>query len=129
MHSHEWKPHAGIMLLLYTSNISRVGDVHRYTLTYAPRIDRAGPPPTALYLRIKNTAPLPFRAAYLHGPYTLYVSVRRKEFQPWPSRTPGTRGRDEELRSEADRSSEGGIGEGGIPEFVICTGGKGGGMG
>ncbi|CUS10039.1 unnamed protein product [Tuber aestivum] len=105
------------MLLLHTSNISRVGDIHRYTLTYAPPIGRTGPPPTALYLRIKNTAPLPFRAAYLHGPYTLYVSVRRKEFQPWQSRTPGTQGRDEELRGEADRSSEGGVGEGGIPEF------------
>ncbi|KAG0635320.1 putative serine esterase-domain-containing protein [Tuber brumale] len=105
------------MLLLHTSNISKVGDIHRYTLTYAPPIDRTGPPPTALYLRIKNTAPLPFRAAYLHGPYTLYVSVRRKEFQPWPSRTPGAQGRDEELRVDADMSSEGGVGEGGIPEF------------
>ncbi|RPA98411.1 DUF676-domain-containing protein [Choiromyces venosus 120613-1] len=105
------------MLLLHTSNISKVGDIHRYTLTYTPPTDRTGPPPTALHLRIKNTAPLPFRAAYLHGPYTLYVSVRRKEFQPWPSRTPGTQGRDEELRDEADRSSEGGVGEGGIPEF------------
>ncbi|PWW72216.1 DUF676-domain-containing protein [Tuber magnatum] len=85
------------MLLLHTANISRVGDIHRYTLTYAPPIDRTGPPPTALYLRIKNTAPLPFRAAYLHGPYTLYVSVRRKEFQPWHSRTPGTQGRHEEF--------------------------------
>ncbi|CAZ85867.1 unnamed protein product [Tuber melanosporum] len=85
------------MLLLHTSNISKVGDIHRYTLTYTPPIDRTGPPPTAVYLRIKNTAPLPFRAAYLHGPYTLYVSVRRKEFQPWPSRTPGAQGRGEEF--------------------------------
>ena len=106
------------MLLLQTSNVCKVGDICRYTITYTPQPDRAQLPPVALYLRIKNTALLPLRAAYLHGPYTLYVSVRRKEFQPWPSRSPGTQSREEELRSEEDR---GGIGEGGIPEFVFAS--------
>lgn len=103
------------MLLLHASNVCKVGDIYRYTITYTPQPDRALPP-VALYLRIKNTALLPLRAAYLHGPYTLYVSVRRKEFQPWPSKSPGSQAREEELQSEEDR---GGIGEGGIPEFVF----------
>lgn len=78
-------------MLLHTSGSTKVGQVRRYTVTYTPSHDPEQPLPTALYLRIKNTAALPFRAAYLHGPYTLYVSVRRQEFQPWPTRrTPRT---------------------------------------
>ena len=73
-------------MLLHTSGSTKVGQVRRYTVTYTPSHDQELPLPTALHLRIKNTAALPFRAAYLHGPYTLYVSVRRQEFQPWPSR-------------------------------------------
>lgn len=73
-------------MLLHTSGSTKVGQVRRYTVTYTPSHDLELPLPTALHLRIKNTAALPFRAAYLHGPYTLYVSVRRQEFQPWPSR-------------------------------------------
>ncbi|TGZ80272.1 DUF676-domain-containing protein, partial [Ascodesmis nigricans] len=72
------------MLLIHTTGTTKIGDVRRYTITYTPSQDRILPLPKALYLKIKNTASLPLRAAYLHGPYTLYVSVRRKEFKPWP---------------------------------------------
>lgn len=103
------------MLLLHTAGTTKIGDVRRYTVTYTPDSDRILPLPKALYLRIKNTSSLPLRAAYLHGPYTLYVSVKRQEFQPWPSDTPGTEAREEELRKEPDRSSEGS--DGGIPVY------------
>ncbi|KAI5840594.1 putative serine esterase-domain-containing protein [Tricharina praecox] len=103
------------MLLVHTTGSTRIGEVRRYTITYTPSSDRLLPLPAALHLRIKNTAPLPFRAAYLHGPYTLYVSVRRQEFEPWTSSTPGTRERDEELQGERDRGQ--GKQEGGIPVY------------
>lgn len=102
------------MLLLHTTGVSKIGEIHRYTITYTPSVDRVLPPPSALHLRIKNTASLPLRAAYLHGPYTLYVSVRRQEFEPWSSSTPGTEGRKEELAQEDDRNPVL-VGEGGIP--------------
>ena len=72
------------MLLVHTSGSTKIGDVRRYTITYSPSKDPLLPLPTALHLRIKNTNALPFRAAYLNGPYTLYVSVRRQEYTPWP---------------------------------------------
>ncbi|KAL7274960.1 hypothetical protein RUND412_002114 [Rhizina undulata] len=95
------------MLLLRTTETTKIGDIHRYTITYTPSHDRILPAPTALHLRVRNTASLPLRAAYLHGPYTLYVSVRRQEFQPWTSSTPGTEEREEELAEEVDRNSKG----------------------
>ncbi|KAF8247117.1 DUF676-domain-containing protein [Wilcoxina mikolae CBS 423.85] len=105
------------MLLVHTAGSTKVGEVRRYTVTYTPSHDRLLPLPTALHLRIKNTASLPFRAAYLHGPYTLYVSVRRQEFQPWTSSTPGSEQREEELRGEEDRAPDGGSEEGGLPVY------------
>ena len=102
------------MLLLHTADTIKIGDVRRYTLTYTPDRDRILPLPKALYLRIKNTSSVPLRAAYLQGPYTLYVSVKRQEFQPWPSDTPGTDEREAELRNEPDRAEEGY--EGGVPQ-------------
>lgn len=85
-------------------------------MTYTPSKDRILPLPSALHLRIKNTASLPFRAAYLHGPYTLYVSVRRQEFEPWQSTAPDTNARADELRGEDD-SSLSGERSGGIPAY------------
>ncbi|KAH0606046.1 uncharacterized protein H6S33_004503 [Morchella sextelata] len=104
------------MLLLHTTGVSKIGEIHRYTITYTPSVDRVLPLPSALHLRIKNTASLPLRAAYLHGPYTLYVSVRRQEFEPWSSTTPGTEGRKEELAQEDDRGPVL-VDEGDIPVF------------
>ncbi|KAI5795309.1 putative serine esterase-domain-containing protein [Peziza echinospora] len=71
------------MLLLHTTGSVKIGEIVRSTITYTPSLDPLTPLPISLHLRIKNTASLPLRAAYLHGPYTIYVSVRRQEFDPF----------------------------------------------
>ncbi|KAL5332677.1 putative serine esterase-domain-containing protein [Aspergillus crustosus] len=70
------------MVLIRQTGSVRVGEVVRYTLTYKPAADGSCPSPTALYLKIKNTSAIPLRAAYLHGPYTLYVSCYPTSFDP-----------------------------------------------
>ncbi|KAL2863098.1 lipase ROG1 family protein [Aspergillus lucknowensis] len=70
------------MLLIRQAGTVRVGEVVRYTLTYNPAADGAQPSAAALYVRIKNTSPAPLRAAYLHGPYTLYTSCYPSSFDP-----------------------------------------------
>lgn len=54
----------------------------RYTLTYTPSLDRLLPSPTHLHLKVKNTSAIPLRAAYLHGPYTLYTACYPSTFNP-----------------------------------------------
>ncbi|KAL9109960.1 MAG: hypothetical protein Q9227_005483 [Pyrenula ochraceoflavens] len=54
----------------------------RYILTYTPAADRILPAPTHLHVRIKNTSAIPLRAAYLHGPYNLYVACYPSTFNP-----------------------------------------------
>ncbi|EXJ81086.1 hypothetical protein A1O3_07374 [Capronia epimyces CBS 606.96] len=71
------------MLLLHQTGAVKVGEVVRYTLTYTPSHDRILPPPAHLYVKIKNTAAIPLRAAYLHGPYTLYVACYPSTFNPY----------------------------------------------
>ncbi|OAG44026.1 hypothetical protein AYO21_01878 [Fonsecaea monophora] len=71
------------MLLLHQTGAVRVGEVVRYTITYTPSLDRILPPPTHLHVKIKNTVAAPLRAAYLHGPYTLYVACYPSTFDPY----------------------------------------------
>ncbi|EXJ69115.1 uncharacterized protein A1O5_08050 [Cladophialophora psammophila CBS 110553] len=71
------------MLLLHQTGAVRVGEVVRYTVTYTPSLDRILPPPTQLHVKIKNTVAAPLRAAYLHGPYTLYVACYPSTFDPY----------------------------------------------
>ena len=54
----------------------------RYTLTYTPSLDRILPSPTHLHVKIKNSSAIPLRAAYLHGPYTLYTACYPATFDP-----------------------------------------------
>ena len=54
----------------------------RYTLTYTPSLDRILPPPSHLYVKVRNTSAIPLRAAYLHGPYTLYAACYPSTFDP-----------------------------------------------
>ncbi|KAL4959181.1 lipase ROG1 family protein [Aspergillus stella-maris] len=68
------------MLLVRQAGSVRVGEIIRYTLTYDPSLDEFQPPPAALHVKIKNTSAIPLRAAYLHGPYTLYASCYPKSF-------------------------------------------------
>ncbi|KAI4182114.1 MAG: hypothetical protein L6R41_006190 [Letrouitia leprolyta] len=55
---------------------------NRYTLTYTPSSDRIVPSPSHLFVKIKNTSAIPLRAAYLHGPYTLYTACYPSTFDP-----------------------------------------------
>ncbi|KAK5104964.1 hypothetical protein LTS08_001237 [Lithohypha guttulata] len=71
------------MLLLHQVGSVNVGQIARYTVTYTPNLDRILPPPTQLYVKIKNTSAIPLRAAYLHGPYTLYVACYPSTFDPY----------------------------------------------
>lgn len=70
------------MLLLHQTGSVNVGEIARYTVTYTPSLDRILPPPTHLHVKIKNTSAIPLRAAYLHGPYTLYVACYPSTFDP-----------------------------------------------
>ena len=51
-------------------------------MTYTPRHDRILPTPEHLHVKIKNTSAIPLRAAYLHGPYTLYAACWPATFDP-----------------------------------------------
>ncbi|KAL4955461.1 putative serine esterase-domain-containing protein [Aspergillus filifer] len=68
------------MLLVRQAGNVRVGEIIRYTLTYDASVDEFQPPPAALHVKIKNTSAIPLRAAYLHGPYTLYAACYPKSF-------------------------------------------------
>ncbi|KZF21171.1 DUF676-domain-containing protein [Xylona heveae TC161] len=70
------------MLLLHQKGSVKVGEVIRYTLTYTPSADRILPPPSELHVKIRNCSAIPLRAAYLHGPYTLYTAVYPAIFDP-----------------------------------------------
>ncbi|RYP15423.1 hypothetical protein DL765_005697 [Monosporascus sp. GIB2] len=70
------------MLLLHQVGSVKIGEVVRYTVTYTPSRDRILPSPEYLYLRIRNTSPVPLRAAFVHGPYTLCVSAYPSHFDP-----------------------------------------------
>lgn len=56
--------------------------MNRYTLTYTPAADQILPTPAELYVTVKNTSAVPLRAAYLHGPYSLYASCYPSTFDP-----------------------------------------------
>ena len=70
------------MLLVHQEGIVKVGEVIRYTLTYTPTEDRILPTPSQLHVRIKNTTAIPYRAAYLVGPYTIYAAAYPSNFTP-----------------------------------------------
>ncbi|GLA42760.1 hypothetical protein AnigIFM63309_011489 [Aspergillus niger] len=70
------------MLLIHQAGSVRVGEIIRYTLTYTPAADNIRPPPAKLHVKVKNTSALPLRAAYLHGPYTLYASCYPSTYNP-----------------------------------------------
>ena len=70
------------MLLLHQSGAVKVGQVVRYTITYQPANDRVLPTPSHLHVKVKNTAALPLRAAWVHGPYTLHTSAYPATFNP-----------------------------------------------
>lgn len=65
----------------------------RYTITFSPSLDQVTPAPTHLHVKVKNTSAIPLRAAYLHGPYTLYAACYPSTFNPnHRDDSPGQRG-------------------------------------
>ncbi|KAL7950203.1 putative serine esterase domain-containing protein [Trichoderma barbatum] len=70
------------MLLLHQTGSVKIGEVVRYTITYAPSQDRILPSPERLYVRIRNTSNIALRAAFVHGPYTLSVATYPAKFNP-----------------------------------------------
>lgn len=70
------------MLLLHQTGSVKIGEVVRYTVTYAPSQDRILPSPERLYVRIRNTSNIALRAAFVHGPYTLSVATYPAKFNP-----------------------------------------------
>ncbi|KAH8667610.1 putative serine esterase-domain-containing protein [Tricladium varicosporioides] len=70
------------MLLLYQTGSIKIGEVVRYTVTYTPAHDRILPSPSNLHLRIRNSTAIALRAAFIHGPYTLYCAAYPSTFHP-----------------------------------------------
>ncbi|KAK9354360.1 putative serine esterase-domain-containing protein [Lipomyces doorenjongii] len=70
------------MLLFRTRCNVKVGQLHRYIITYVPSDDNVVPLPSSLYLRVRNTELFPLRAAYLNGPFILYVDVIPSHYDP-----------------------------------------------
>ncbi|KAL6698182.1 putative serine esterase domain-containing protein [Trichoderma pleuroticola] len=70
------------MLLIHQTGSVKIGEVVRYTVTYAPAQDRILPSPERLYVRIRNTSNIALRAAFVHGPYTLSVATYPSKFNP-----------------------------------------------
>ncbi|TVY55924.1 putative lipase, partial [Lachnellula suecica] len=70
------------MLLLYQTGSVKIGEVVRYTVTYTPAHDRILPSPPQLHLKIKNSSAIALRAAFVHGPYTLYAAAYPATFHP-----------------------------------------------
>ncbi|KAK9243217.1 putative serine esterase-domain-containing protein [Lipomyces tetrasporus] len=71
------------MLLFRTRSAVKVGQLHRYIITYVPSNDNVVPPPKSLYIRVRNTELFPLRAAYLNGPFILYVDVKPSHYDPY----------------------------------------------
>lgn len=70
--------------MLYRSvNLAKVGQCFRHIIEYSP-FDTpehyAATSPKSLWVRIRNTEPIPMRAAYLAGPYVLYVDCKSSEY-------------------------------------------------
>ncbi|PQE25312.1 hypothetical protein CJF30_00000017 [Rutstroemia sp. NJR-2017a BBW] len=75
-------PETSKMLLLYQAGSVKIGEIVRYTVTYTPAHDRILPSPPRLHLKIKNTSAIALRAAFVHGPYTLYAAAYPANFDP-----------------------------------------------
>ncbi|CAD6565256.1 MAG: hypothetical protein ASARMPRED_006525 [Alectoria sarmentosa] len=73
---------AGVCLRTQSITAKRCCSCISYTLTYTPSLDRILPSPTHLHVKIKNSSAIPLRAAYLHGPYTLYTACYPATFDP-----------------------------------------------
>lgn len=70
-------------LLHKLSHGVKIGQTNRFEIEFSPfdtAEQYAAKPPTSLWLKVKNTEALPMRAAYLAGPYVLYVDCRSEDY-------------------------------------------------
>lgn len=60
----------------------KAGQVERFEIDYAPEshIDNGISPPPNLWVKVKNKESMAMRAAYLAGPYVLYVDCRTGDY-------------------------------------------------
>ncbi|PBP28496.1 putative serine esterase family protein [Diplocarpon rosae] len=70
------------MLLLHQAGSVKIGEVVRYTVTYTPAHDRILPSPPCIFLKVRNVSAVALRAAFVHGPYTLYTAAYPATFHP-----------------------------------------------
>ncbi|KAI0996779.1 hypothetical protein K3495_g11404 [Podosphaera aphanis] len=70
------------MPLLHHKGSLKIGEVTRFTIVYTPSRDCVPQTPPVLYLRIKNTCAIALRAAYMRGPYNLYVAAYPAKYRP-----------------------------------------------
>ncbi|KAF5135589.1 hypothetical protein DV495_000652 [Geotrichum candidum] len=69
--------------VLYTNKASlNIGQLYRYKITYTPpEVDPDSPSfGSSLFLKIKNLEVVALRAAFLAGPFILYVDVRPEDY-------------------------------------------------
>lgn len=68
--------------ILYRSKRSvKVGQLERYVITYTPAEQEISKLSlNSLWLKVRNIESLPMRAAFLMGPYILYVDVRTEDY-------------------------------------------------
>ncbi|KAG5440142.1 hypothetical protein PCANB_001711 [Pneumocystis canis] len=76
-------------MIYYAKRSVCLGELYRYTITLESSFEEFQKASKnaykILWLRIRNTTPYLFRAAYFNGPYSLYVSVRSLDYSPFKS--------------------------------------------
>ncbi|PVH18471.1 uncharacterized protein CXQ87_001399 [Candidozyma duobushaemuli] len=71
------------MLLHKSAHAVKNGQSFRFDVDFAPFESAehyASQPPKSLWVKVKNTEPITMRAAYLAGPYVLYVDCRPDDY-------------------------------------------------
>lgn len=70
-------------LIHQSTHYVKIGQSFRFEIDYSPYTSAhqyASNPPRSLWVRIRNIEPIPLRAAYLAGPYSLYVDCRHRDY-------------------------------------------------
>lgn len=66
--------------IYYQKSALNVGQVKRYHVTFTPSPDSYSQDSETLWLKVKNLEMIALRAAYLAGPFILYVDVRPEHY-------------------------------------------------
>ncbi|RLV93499.1 putative lipase ROG1 [Spathaspora sp. JA1] len=61
----------------------KAGQIERFKINFTPRLEgEAVAIPPTLWIKVKNSEPVPKRAVFLAGPYILYVDCRSTDYNP-----------------------------------------------